>query len=521
MRHRTIAALLLTLAAARFASAAPQDYYAIHVVDDATGRGIPLVYLRSVYKQTYVTDSAGYVAFNEPGLMNGRDVWVSIKSFGYEEPAGAFGIHGLALYPKPGETLEVRLKRQQIAERLYRMTGYGIYRDSVLLGKPTPIEEPLLNAQVTGSDTVQCAAYHGKLMWLWQDTDRISFELGNFAMTGATSEAPAKLKPDEGLSFTYFVPKPGEFAKAMSQVPQEGTHPIWADGLTVVPDEKGRERMICRYVAANKDFSAAQSGLLLYDDDKQLFLPLAKYSGPKGGESTLGPGGHAIYVRDGGVRYVYYGGNVRVKADLASASDPKQYEAFTCLTADGKADRRNGKLVWQWVKGGKPVSFHNSDDLVRHGVLKSDEATYQLKDVESGKPIQAVSAGIAWNDYLKCWLNVFGQRGGDSMVGEIWVSTAASPEGPWIACRKVATHAMKDNNNDFYNPVQHYELNQANGRYVYFSGTFVDTFSGNPWPTPYYNYNNIVYRLDLADPRLKLPPPPPGFSKTLPDHGHD
>jgi hypothetical protein len=478
MRNRTIACLFLTLAAANVAVAAPKDFFAIRVVDDATGRGVPLAYLRSVYKQTYVTDSAGYIAFNEPGLMDGRDVWVSVKSYGYEDPTGAFGIRGVALKPKAGGTQEIRLKRTQIDERLYRMNGYGIYRDSVLLGKPTPIKEPLLNAQVTGSDTVQCAVYKGRLFWNWQDTDRVGFELGNFSMTGATTELPPKIDPEKGLSFTYFAPKPGEFARPMAQVPQEGNHPIWADGLTVVPDKDGRERMICRYIAANKDFSPAQSGLLVYDDDKQVFLPLAKFSGPRNGGDTPGPGGHAVYVRDNGVRYVYYGNNVRVKADFESAIDPAAYESFTCLNADGKADRKDGKLVWQWRKNAKPVNFHNANELVKKSVISADESPYQLKDVETGKSLETVSAGIAWNDYTQSWVNVFGQRGGDTLVGEIWVSTAASPEGPWIAARKIATHAMEKNNNDFYNPVQHYELNQEGGRYVYFSGTFVNTFSG-------------------------------------------
>ena len=53
------------------------------------------------------------------------------------------------------------------------------------------------------------------------------------------------------------------------------------------------------------------------------------------------------------------------------------------------------------------------------------------------------------------------------------------------------------------------EFAQQGGRIIYFQGTLVTTFSGNPYPTPRYNYNQILYRLDLADPRLKLPDPPP------------
>jgi hypothetical protein len=38
---------------------------------------------------------------------------------------------------------------------------------------------------------------------------------------------------------------------------------------------------------------------------------------------------------------------------------------------------------------------------------------------------------------------------------------------------------------------------------IYLEGSCVNTFSGNPQPTPYYEYNQIMYRLDLSDERLK------------------
>ena len=46
------------------------------------------------------------------------------------------------------------IRRLNIARRLYRVTGGGIYRDSVLTGDPVPIREPLLNGQVLGQDSV-------------------------------------------------------------------------------------------------------------------------------------------------------------------------------------------------------------------------------------------------------------------------------------------------------------------------------------------------------------------------------
>jgi hypothetical protein len=40
--------------------------------------------------------------------------------------------------------------------------------------------------------------------------------------------------------------------------------------------------------------------------------------------------------------------------------------------------------------------------------------------------------------------------------------------------------------------------------------------SGGFGPTPYYEYNQITYRLDLSEPRLKLPAESPAKQATAP-----
>ena len=47
-----------------------EDYFQIRIVDEATGRGVPLVEVTTVNGIRQWTDSAGIVAFHEPGLMN-------------------------------------------------------------------------------------------------------------------------------------------------------------------------------------------------------------------------------------------------------------------------------------------------------------------------------------------------------------------------------------------------------------------------------------------------------------------
>ena len=166
-----------------------EDHFQIRVVDDSTGRGVPLVELRTVNGIRLFTDSAGYAAFYEPGLM-GQDVFFHVTSHGYEFPADGFKIRGKRLRTIPGGKAELRVRRTNIAERLYRITGAGIYRDSILLGHDTPTSHPVLNGQVLGSDSVMSAVFRNKVYWFWGDTNRPSYPLGNFQVPGATSDLP-------------------------------------------------------------------------------------------------------------------------------------------------------------------------------------------------------------------------------------------------------------------------------------------------------------------------------------------
>lgn len=51
--------------------------------------------------------------------------------------------------------------------------------------------------------------------------------------------------------------------------------------------------------------------------------------------------------------------------------------------------------------------------------------------------------------------------------------------------------------------MHHPFFDSSGGRIIYFEGTYAATFSGNGHPTPRYDYNQIMYCLDLADPLLE------------------
>ena len=92
---------------------------------------------------------------------------------------------------------------------------------------------------------------------------------------------------------------------------------------------------------------------------------------------------------------------------------------------------------------------------------------------------------------------------GSGQPGEIWFAEADTPLGPWVWARRVVTH----HDYNFYNPTQHSFFDQEGGRVIYFEGTYTATFSGAKQKTPRYDYNQIMYRLNLDDPRLDLPAP--------------
>src|SRR5207237_637090 len=157
----------------------------------------------------------------------------------------------------------------QIAERLYRSTGQGIYRDAVLLGHKAPIDEPVLNAEVVGQDSVIALPYKDKIFWFWGDTSRAAYPLGQFNTSGATSDLPTKggLDPSVGINYTYFA-KDG-FSRPMAPLKEHG--PVWLGGVLVVNDDAGNPRMLAHFSRMKDLGTRLERGLMLYNDDKQIF----------------------------------------------------------------------------------------------------------------------------------------------------------------------------------------------------------------------------------------------------------
>ena len=476
-------------------------YFGIQVVDGQTGRGVPLVELETVNHLRYVTDSAGWIAFYEPGLM-GQAIHFTIKSHGYDFPKDGFGYAGTQVRPLAGQTRTLTVKRTNIAERLYRITGEGLYRDSVLLGLPTPIKEPLGTALVVGQDSTFGVPFQNQVYWFWGDTSRMSYPLGHFWMACATSSMPGRggLAPEVGIDLNYLMDDHG-FSRPVARMGVK-SGPIWIDDVCVLPDDQGKDTLVCHYAHMASLAKMLDHGLAVFDTRTQQFNRVKDL--PMDLIKLYPAQGHPIKHKG----HLYLGQvfpMVRYPATLAGFTDPNQSEAWTCLepgsTLEDPQFKRtsNGTLAYAWRANTLPVDIEDEWRWLNEGKIKAEQACLLPKDIKTGTPIKLHRGSVNWNPYRKRWIMVATQQGGTSNLGEVWYSEAKAITGPWRWAQKIVTH----NKYTFYNPVHHRFFDQDNGRIIYFEGTYAHTFSGNEFPTPRYDYNQIMYRLDLGAPGLK------------------
>ncbi len=493
---------------------ASDKHFEIHVVDKQTRRGIPMVELTTVDDVVYITDSAGRIAMDELELA-GTTVFFKVKSPGYSHAKDGFGMEGVKLTIEPGKSHTIEMTRTNIAERLYRITGRDVYLDTVRLGYPSPITHPLGSGKVVGQDSIQAVPYRQRLWWFWGDTNQLAYPLGLYRTAGAVSDMPDRggLDPSLGIDHQYFV-KEDRFARAMVEVPnKEGV--VWIEGACTVTDGRGLDRMVAHYSRRKGLTEPLEQGTVLWNDDRAMFevhevLDLQ--------EKWRMLTGHPMRYSDAGVEYLCFGNPfpvTRVPATLAALTKRDAYESLTCredqldefFTEQQLANARpqrngSGQLVWSWKKA-PPVTQKDEHRWLKQGLIKIDEARYLPRDAEAHERVVEMHTGtVHWNDYRQRWVMIAIEQAWDkksaSFLGEVFYSEGPTPQGPFLKAIKIATHP----GHSFYNPCHHPFFDQNGGRLLYFEGTYCNTFTSSP-ATPRYNYNQMMYRLNLEDPRLR------------------
>jgi len=428
----------------------------IVVVEQGSGWPVPLVELRTTHQVRFVTDNAGVIAFDLPELM-GRETWFDVIGQGYEAPKDGFGFRGVRLRPAPGKTLKVEVQRHNIARRLGRLTGGGLFAESQKLGD----ERDWRESGIVGCDSVQNAAHRGRLFWLWGDTLIPSYPLGIFDGTSATTamQPLASFAPPLRLKLDYFTDENGR-PRGIAKLPGKG--PTWVTSYVSLPDQTGTSRLVGSYMKINPPMDAYQWGLTVWNDKTANFEPL-RVVWTKSGATPKPPPvprGHPVQWRDlSGKKWVLFGDPLpmlRCPATFEAWQDPATWEVLT-----------------------------PQDSIPAAGV---------------GSAIKPHSGSIAWNAWRKRWVTVFMQSfGKPSAFGELWYAEAEAPSGPWGPAVKILSHE----NYTFYNPRLHPEFAPDGSPMLFFEGTYTTQFSDNKQPTPRYDYNQILYRIDLDDPALK------------------
>jgi hypothetical protein len=428
----------------------------IEVVEKGSGWPVPLVELRTTHQVRLVTDNAGVIAFDLPELM-GRETWFDVIGHGYERPKDGFGYRGVRLTPEAGKTLKVEVTRTIVARRLGRLTGGGLFAESQNTGRELDWRE----SGILGCDSVQNAVHRGRLYWAWGDTTLARYPLGIFDMTGATTaiQPLASFEPPLRLKFDHITDNQGR-PRGIAKMP--GSGPTWVTAYVSLPDKNGTPRLVGSYAKIKPPLDAYEWGLCVWNDTTASFEKLRTVwtHSPQTNKPPPLPEGHpAIWKDERGRDWLLFGN------PLPTLRCPATFEA------------------WQ--------------DASTWEVLKPQES---LPSADGSPGVKPHSGSMAWNPFRKRWVTVFMQAfGKPSAFGELWYAEAEAPTGPWGPAVNVLSH----DNYTFYNPRLHPEFTPADSPILIFEGTYTMQFADKPTPTPRYDYNQILYRLDLDSPVLK------------------
>jgi hypothetical protein len=228
-----------------------------------------------------------------------------------------------------------------------------------------------------------------------------------------------------------------------------------------LPDKDGTPHLVGTYVKIRNMLEAYESGLCVWNDATSAFEQLRVLWTKSESEQIqpAAPDGHPVFWKDEkGKEWVLFG------------------NPFPTLRCEATFEAWQDARKWQ---------------------MSTPQPS--LREAGSGKVVKPHSGSIAWNPWRKRWVTVFMESfGKPSVFGELWYAEADKPIGPWGAAVKILTHA----NYTFYNPRLHPEFTPADSPVLLFEGTYTAEFSDHAHPTPRYNYNQMLYRLDLDDPAL-------------------
>jgi hypothetical protein len=255
------------------------------------------------------------------------------------------------------------------------------------------------------------------------------------------------------MPYTYFRDEKNK-PRGVAVIPGEG--PTWLTGMISLPCN----HLVATYSKIKGFLDEYEVGLCVWDPASNKFVPEKVIWKKADGEKPLLLKGHPVRWKDAaGKSWLLFGD------PFPDARCPDDFESW--------------KNPATWEKIPAPNAPRSAAD---------------------GSEVKPHRGSIAWNAFRKRWIAIFTQNlGKPSAFGEIWYAEADSPLGQWVGTVKVLSH----DNYTFYNPRIQTDLTSEGASFILFEGTYTAEFADHAQPTTRYNYNQILYRLDLDDPKLK------------------
>ncbi len=423
--------------------------FRIEVIERSSQWPVPMVELRTTHEARFVSDNDGVVSFDLPELMN-QEVWFFVESPGYEVRPDGFGLKGVRLKATPGGRASIEVDRTMIAKRIGRLTGSGLFAETQKSGGRLDHQD----LPWVGCDSVQSTQLGSSRLWLWGDTTMARYPLGNFDMTGATTpnDLIFPAQPPVAMHYNLYLNDQG---RPRGMAPIEGEGPTWLTGLATLPDRNGKEHVVACYRKIRPPLSTYEIGLCVWNESSKQFERLhVLWKKDQGPAPTLLPEGHSIVLNS------EKGGELLFGNPLPRLRCPATFE-----------DWKNSQ---QWNAIDAPSIVQSLDR----------------------KSIEPHTGSIGWHAARKKWVCIFMENfGKPSSFGELWYCESDSPLGPWANAIKVLSHT----NYTFYNPRLLLEVTPPDAPYLLFEGTYTQQFANKPFPTPRYDYNQMLYRVDYSE----------------------
>ena len=446
--NRLSAPFVLLCALACLGAARPKPFR-INVVDAESGWPVPLVQFTTGNGLVFASDNAGTVAVDEPDLY-GRRVRFSVEGHGYGIGPDPHKPGSVVYQVEPGAAVTLKMKRNQLAKRLGRIGGTGLFAESRKFGEHLDKKD---QGEV-GRDSVQCRPYKGKLFWLWGDTSMQDYAIGIFNTTAAYTPNPAFPKNAKPPIYPPYDQIRQENGRVRGTIKAQGSGPIWVFGLIDLKDKAGNDHLGGAWSQIAGSGEPYKRGLCEWNDKTQNFdVTLTLMDKEKGVVPEFFPDPNAVHWKDpSGKKWLLYG------FPFPHHRIPDSYEA------------------WRDTNTWEKIDWSGREQI----------ATYK-----DGKKFEAVVGQMMWNSTIKKYVGICMQKWN---LGALCYIEADSPFGPWTNGQQIVFH----HNYTFYNPIIHVEYG-PDVPYIIFEGTYTDTFTSNANPTPRYNYTQTLYRLDLKD----------------------